>query len=198
MKVHTYVIATDAGSAPNYDPPFVTLAVCKPRIRRKANIGELVLAFSGKAVNEFEPHAVVWAGIVAEKMSFAEYWQDKRFDAKKPYGSRHPDNFYRPDGKQLVWVSNTTHGPEATTRDTGGLYVLIFNPSWRFGAHGPLLPEEFGLRMTVGRRGEPLIDMSEPQWRRLKSWLDKQLTISVSNARSENDSRPKRRSGCSA
>jgi hypothetical protein len=46
MRVHTYVIATDAGSAPNYDPPFVTLAVCKPRIRRKADIGELVLAFA--------------------------------------------------------------------------------------------------------------------------------------------------------
>ncbi|MBK7522567.1 MAG: hypothetical protein IPI75_21070 [Gammaproteobacteria bacterium] len=39
MRVHTYVIAVDAGSAPNYDPPFVTLAVCKPRIRRKAEIG---------------------------------------------------------------------------------------------------------------------------------------------------------------
>ncbi len=27
MRVHTYVIAADAGSAPNYDPPAVTLSV---------------------------------------------------------------------------------------------------------------------------------------------------------------------------
>ena len=51
MRVHTYVIATDAGSAPNYDAPFVTLAVCKPRIRMKAKCGDLVLAFAGKTLN---------------------------------------------------------------------------------------------------------------------------------------------------
>src|SRR6266481_3668348 len=96
MRVHTYVIATDAGSAPNYGPPFVTLAVCKPRIRRKAAIGDLVLAFAGRQVNPSEPHSVVWAGIVAEKMSFADYWSDRRFAGKKPGRSRLSDNFYRP------------------------------------------------------------------------------------------------------
>jgi Nucleotide modification associated domain 2 len=67
VRVHTYVIATDAGSAPNYDRPFATLAVCKPRIRRKAEIGELVLAFAGKDVNPTEPHSVVWAGVVSRR-----------------------------------------------------------------------------------------------------------------------------------
>lgn len=43
MRVHTYVIAVDSGGAPNYDAPAVTLAVCKPRIRKKARIGDLVL-----------------------------------------------------------------------------------------------------------------------------------------------------------
>jgi hypothetical protein len=33
----------------------------------KASIGELVLAFAGKAVNPHEPHTVVWAGVVSEK-----------------------------------------------------------------------------------------------------------------------------------
>jgi hypothetical protein len=46
MRVHRYVIATDAGSAPNYDPPAVTLAVCKPGIRKKAKVGDLVRAFA--------------------------------------------------------------------------------------------------------------------------------------------------------
>ncbi|WP_422613519.1 hypothetical protein [Pseudomonas knackmussii] len=66
MRVHTYVIATDAGSAPNYDPPAVTLAVCKPRIRKKAKVGDLVLAFAGSTVNPLSGHSVVWAGIVSE------------------------------------------------------------------------------------------------------------------------------------
>ena len=134
MRVNTYVIATDAGSAPNYDPPFVSLAVCKPRIRRKAGVGELVLAFAGRAVNPFEPHTVVWAGVIAARMPFADYWQDKRFAGKKPDRSAHPDNFYRPIDGGLAWVDNPTHGPEATQHDTSGLYVLLFEPAWRFRA----------------------------------------------------------------
>ena len=174
MRVHTYVIATDAGSAPNYDPPFVTLAVCKPRIRRKAAVGDLVLAFAGKDVNPFEPHTVVWAGIVVEKLTFAKYWTDERFVAKKPGRNARPDNFYRPVGDNLAWVPNTTHGPEATEHDINGLYVLAFDPAWRFGAHGPLMPEEFGLRMNGGRRGERLVELSDGTWDRFEAWLDDQ------------------------
>ena len=172
MRVHTYVIATDAGSAPNYDRPFVTLAVCKPRIRRKAEIGELVLAFAGKEVNPTEPHSVVWAGVVTEKMSFSEYWNDRRFAGKKPDKSEHPDNFYRPVDGGLLWVQNDVHDADATNHDIGGKFVLAFSPSWRFGAHGPLMPIEFDLRMVGGRRGERVVDLSEPEWKRLRVWLD--------------------------
>ncbi len=173
MRVHTYVIAVDAGSAPNYDPPFVTLAVCKPRIRRKAEIGEVVLAFAGKDVNPTEPHTVVWAGVVSEKLSFADYWNDRRFATKKPDKSDHPDNFYRPVDGGLLWVQNDVHGPDATNHDTGGKFVLGFSPSWRFGAHGPLMPIEFDLRMVGGRRGERVADLTESEWKRLRAWLDK-------------------------
>ena len=185
MRVHTYVIATDAGSAPNYDPPFVTLAVCKPVIRRKASIGDLVLAFAGKPVNPYEPHAVVWAGVVTERMTFSDYWSDPRFAGKKPDRCPRPDNFYRPtpDGG-LLWVDNRVHGPEATTHDTGGIYVLAFNPSWRFGANGPVLPESFGLRMTNGRRGQHVTDLSGPEWQHLEAWLDGQSELETSTSSS--------------
>jgi hypothetical protein len=181
MRVHTYVIATDAGSAPNYDPPLTTLAVCKPIIRRKASVGDLVLAFAGKPVNPHEPHTVVWAGVVAEKLTFAEYWNDPRFAGKKPDHCPRPDNFYRPteDGG-LLWVENPVHGPEAAQHDTNGLYVLVFDPAWRFGAHGPVLPDSFGLRMTGARRGQRVTDLSGSEWRRLKVWLDGQSHLDTS------------------
>ena len=197
MRIHTYVIATDAGSAPNYDPPFTTLAVCKPRIRRKANVGELVLAFAGKSVNPYEPHSVVWAGVVAEKFTFADYWNDKRFQAKKPDRCTRPDNFYRPttDGG-LLWVENPVHGPEATQHDTDGLYVLAFNPSWRFGANGPPLPTEFGLRMTHGRRGERVMDLSDAERRRLETWLEQQTALTTPAPRSNRACPPSQRNRC--
>jgi len=185
MRVHTYVIATDVGSAPNYDAPFVTLAVCKPRIRRKANIGELVLAFAGKAVNPHEPHSVVWAGVVSEKLEFSEYWNDKRFATKKPTRCAYPDNFYRPtSGGGLLWVDNPVHGPDAARHDTNGQFVLVFEPSWHFGASGPLLPERFGLRMTHGRRGERIADATASEWQGLIDWLNGQSADVVDQSKS--------------
>ena len=47
MKLWRYVIRNNDGSAPNYDPPFTALAICKPRIRKGARPGDLVLAFCG-------------------------------------------------------------------------------------------------------------------------------------------------------
>lgn len=184
MRVHTYVIATDAGSAPNYDPPFVTLAVCTPRIRKKAEIGDLVIAFAGKQISPLQPHRVVWAGIVAEKMSFADYWNDLRFAGKKPDRSDHPDNFYRPVNGGLLWVENTVHGVEETDHDTGGQFVLGFYPAWRFGGFGPLMPQWFDLRMVSGRRVERLVELSEFEWQRLRIWLDGHSRIASSPARS--------------
>lgn len=179
MRAHTYVIATDAGSAPNYDPPAVTLAVCKPRIRKKAKVGDIVLAFAGSAVNPTSSHSVVWAGIVSEVLTIAEYWNDARFASKKPDRSKVSDNFYKPTEEGgFIWQHNCVHNCEALEHDTGGLNVLVFNQAWRFGGFGPPLPEEFGLRM-VGRRGERVADLNDVEWQRLETWLNAQSQVTV-------------------
>jgi hypothetical protein len=63
MYVWTYVITYDEGGAPNFEPPATTLTVCKPRIRRAAERGDVVLAFNGARLNPAEPHSVRWAGV---------------------------------------------------------------------------------------------------------------------------------------
>jgi hypothetical protein len=174
VRIHTYVIAVDAGSAPNYDPPFVTLTVCKPRIRRKAAIGDCVLAFAGVGVNPSDPHAVVWAGVVTEIIPLDEYWSDPRFSGKKPDRTPLPDNFYRPTRNGLQQVPNPIHGQDSVARDIGGINALVFDPAWGFGAYGPRLPAEFGLRMVGGRRGERICELAHKEWQALRSWLDAQ------------------------
>ena len=181
MKVRAYVIATDAGSAPNYDPPCTTLAVCKPRIRQAASLGDLVLAYAGSDVNPHDPHTVVWAGLVSEKLTFAQYWNDQRFRNKKPDRSATPDNFYRPVDGGLLQVPNRVHGPENFNRDTGGLFVLAFEPSWHFGANGPRMPTEFGLRVPMtARRAGRVAELTDAEWLRLEAWLTEQEPLSVS------------------
>lgn len=170
MRVFTYVQVYDGGSAPNYEPPAVTLAVCKPRIRMAARPGDLVLAFSGRRLG-VDPHGVRWAGVVAEKLTFAEYWADNRFAGKKPDVSASPDNIYRPSADGLVQVPNVTHGPDATKTDTDGQYVLVFGTSCRFGDTAPVMPQNFGLRMATGRRGHRLAELPAGVWSVLRDWL---------------------------
>jgi hypothetical protein len=97
MKVWTYVITVDRGAAPNFEPPETTLTVCKPGIRKWAKPGDVVLAFNGKRLNSTDTDSVRWAGVVSEVISLTDYWNDPRFDMKKPGGRPGtPDNIYRP------------------------------------------------------------------------------------------------------
>jgi Nucleotide modification associated domain 2 len=176
MDLYCYVIATDAGSAPNYDLPFTTLAICKPRIRASAQLGDAVLTFTGSDESR-EPHAVRWAGVIKEKLSFADYWNDQRFAKKKPGKCEHPDNLYQPHpgGEGFVQIPNKVHGPEATRKDTGGQFVLVFDPVWRFVGGSPVLPADFGFRMlTNARRGHHKHTLDSAAWRRLRGWLNDQ------------------------
>ncbi len=173
MDIWTYVITHDSGSAPNFEPPATTLAICKPRIRKYAKKGEVVLAFNGATLNRNEPHSVCWAGVVAEIIPYAKYWRDPRFGNKKPGRSKRPDNIYEPtDDEGLKQVRNNSHLPRDISKDTGGKNVLVLRPSWYFGVRVAVLPVHFGLRMGNGRRGERKTTLSALRWRILQRWLD--------------------------
>lgn len=173
MKAFAYVIVADSGAAPNFDAPMATLAICKPQIRLRAQLGDLVLAFTGRTLSP-EPHGVCWAGVVKDKLTFAEYWADPAFAPKKPGISSTPDNIYRPSDKdgKFIQLSNTSHGPDGLNRDIGGRFVLAFDPTWYFGAAAPILPAKFGLRMIKKRRGHCETQLSSSEWATLRRWLD--------------------------
>jgi Nucleotide modification associated domain 2 len=176
MDLYCYVIATDAGSAPNYDPPFTTLAICKPKIRSSANVGDAVLAFTG-ANESRERHAVRWAGVIKEKLSFPDYWADGRFAKKKPGKCKKPDNMYQPHpgGQGFLQIPNDVHGPESLGKDVGGHFALIFDPVWRFAGGTPVMPADFGFRMLENaRRGHRVHTLNSADWRKLRDWLNEQ------------------------
>lgn len=132
-----------------------TLAVCKPAIRRRAELGDLVVALNGRDLGE--PDKVRWAGVVKEKLGFGQYWHDLRFEGR-------PDNIYRPDAKgKFEHVGGMFHASEEHhRRDLGGCHVLVFERWWRFGDDGPAAPE--GLRMTRGRRNHKVADGVSMEW----------------------------------
>jgi putative DNA base modification enzyme with NMAD domain len=177
-KLWRYVIADDDGSAPNYDPPFTTLAICKPRIRKRAERGDAILAFAGRSISRDDPHKVVWAGWVKEMLTFEEYWADSRFQSKKPRATKVPDNIYRPGRCGLVQVRNRIHGRESVRRDCSGEFVLVLKPVWWLNPDLSSLPEQFSsLRLSrKNRRGHRVSRIGPSLAAELNDWLKSRAT----------------------
>jgi hypothetical protein len=74
MKLYTYCLRYDYGSAPNPYWGICTLVICKPVIRRTADIGDWVVGFcSASFENNKYPRHIVYAMKVTDKMTMKEY-----------------------------------------------------------------------------------------------------------------------------
>lgn len=174
MKAYRYVVDHDYGHAPNYDAPVVTLALCKPSIRRRAAVGDLIVGFQGRKVGG-DPHAVRWAGIVSERLPFADYWNDTRFDSKKPTSTNRGDNIYFDEGGRLRQIWNRIHSPADAKKDLGGTYVLCLERAWRFDSRtAQRMPAEIDLSIALPfRRGHRVTSLSKSQLDRIVAWFEK-------------------------
>lgn len=112
MKLFSYVIPRDFGFAPNPFHGVCTLATCKPKIRKAAKIDDWVIGTGSKGYDL--EGKLVYAMQVSEVLTFDQYWNDARFENKKPNlrGSlklRLGDNIYHhaPDGKK--WMQEDSH-----------------------------------------------------------------------------------------
>lgn len=144
-RLHTYVVVTDLGIAPNPFHGVCTLAVCKPVIRRTARVGDWILGTGSKARGL--QGCAVYAMQVAEILDFEAYWHDPRFHAKRPDPAGSPS---RQAGDNLHWFDPATgdwntvpgayHNAWHRERDLQGRQVLI---GWDFvywGSEGPPVP----------------------------------------------------------
>lgn len=139
--IYRYVVRYDAGTAPNPFNGWCTLAICKPRIRKAARVGDWVIGFRALNLGNVRTDYghVLYAMQVAESLTFAEYWNDRRFVSRRPSRENlQPDNFYRPmispiGEPTLAWVPNRVHESDASARDLSGKCVLVATKFWYFG-----------------------------------------------------------------
>ena len=158
-RLHTYVVATDLGLAPNPFHGVCTLAVCKPVIRRTASVGDWILG-TGSKTRGHQGRAV-YAMQVAETLDFETYWRDPRFHAKRPDPAGSPsrragDNLHWFDPADRAWntVPGSYHdGAWHRARDLRGRQVLI---AWDFvywGGEGPPVPPCADVNVVCSGRG---------------------------------------------
>lgn len=142
--LYAYAITRDFGFAPNPFHGNCTLATCKPRIRKSANVGDWVLGIGGASLKSVQKKCILLMK-VTETISFNDYWTDPRFSIKKPVrnGSHvHMlgDNIYHQDDTN-AWIQEDSHHSNADgsfnmtnlKRDTRSDQVLISDYFYYFG-----------------------------------------------------------------
>lgn len=153
MHLFSYKVVYDIGFAPNPFHGVCTLATCKPRIRKNADVGDWVLGVGSAAQGALGQ--LVYAMEVGEKLTFDDYWNDARFQRKKAdrRGSlkyRYGDNVYHQAVNGEWLQSDCRHSLETgepnadhVKRDTSADAVLVASRFTYWGGKGPRLPKEF-------------------------------------------------------
>lgn len=151
MRIFSYIVRYDVGFAPNPFYGFCTLATCKPKIRKAAQVGDWVIG-TGSASRR-DSGKLVFAMRVDETITFDTYWNDCRFAVKRPRMQGNlkqtvGDNIYHRDTPTESWQQEDSRHTRAdgtpnlnhVKRDTATEVVLVSKHFSYFGSHGPAVP----------------------------------------------------------
>lgn len=176
-RVFTYILAVDSGYAPNPFHRWLTLACCKPRIRKRAAVGDWIVGITPA----WHGHKLAYAMRVDDVLPFERYWRDPRFRRKRPRWTdeisveRVGDNCYEPMGdgefRQRRCCHSHADGREhegTMTRDLSGVNALVSRHFCYFGATAIELPDD--LAFAIPGRGHR-VRFDEDRRRALLAWL---------------------------
>lgn len=167
MKLFRYILLHDAGMAPCSDDGLLTLAVCKPRIRSAAKVGDWIAGFCPVSANvtlKRPPGMLAYIGQVRETLWVGEYERRHSTRADAIYRERADGSFYR---KRPTYHDNA----DAIRKDlSAGVLILEPESTWYFGNRPLALPDEF-LPLAARGVGHKVNGVSEAQIASLVSWL---------------------------
>ena len=178
---HCYKMTWDTGSAPNPYHDVLTLAICKPGIRKHSQVGDWISGWTGKNVHGKDKHIrhfdnpqLIYLARIKEKLKFEEYWE--KFPLKRPqiigynqgssikktcggiskvanaiYNSG--DNIYKPigNGKFQQLENGNGHDEKNMERDLKGEFVLICEEFYYYGVDNALDVSKDIFNVTVPR-----------------------------------------------
>lgn len=167
-RIYRYILADDHGIAPCPVDGLISLATCKPTIRRMATAGDWVLGFRPGSL---ERGLLLWGGRVGEVMSHGDY--ERRHRGR-------PDAVYRerPDGGYDRLNPRYHPAEKDMVRDLSGP-VLLFDPAASVYLHGQSIPLPPGVaHLAAAGRGHRVNGTREDDVKQLEAWIS-ELTQSV-------------------
>jgi hypothetical protein len=172
--LYSYCIPTDGGAAPNPFWGICTLAICKPVIRRVAQLGDWIVGTGSKEVG-FD-NMVVYAMEVTQKFSMKEYdayckeelpkkipnWRGPTY--KERVGDCIYDFSYEP-----ARIRRGVHNEDNRSTDMGGKSVLLSAHFYYFGEHPVILPKSL---LPIVKQGQAHKSVSNhPYFESFLSWI---------------------------
>lgn len=85
--IYLYKLTCDNGGAPCVHHALLSLAICKPDIRKAANMGDWIIGFGGKSVPDLKDRLIYIAKVTSVEEDGA-YYKDARYRGR-------PDRIYR-------------------------------------------------------------------------------------------------------
>ena len=194
-RVYLYKLTSDRGGAPcalepaGREEPLLTLAICKPAIRRTAQPGDRVVGITSHALEKSDGYpllSVVYAAVVAEGVEARDY-----FSKAAEFRDR-PDciyQFHQQNGRASHAGRSQLHRGDAHLLKDLGSYpyyrngrVLACRDFRYFGAHAVQIPKRLALlrvaAQTLGQGHRVYAEM-DPEWREMDAlfrWLWKKPT----------------------
>jgi hypothetical protein len=156
-KLYSYKMRHDTRFAPNPLFGVLTLATCKPSMRRNMQIGNWIAGWTSKTLKNFPTNIgeerLIYLARVTKKLTYPEYWE--QYPEKRPgnwddphVDSYHGDNIYEPapncipaplNPNTFILHENSHHKtPEKKVKDLKGGYVLICEEFYYFSCLTPL------------------------------------------------------------
>lgn len=167
IRLFSYKMTNDTGFAPNPFGGCLTLATCKPGIRRSKAVGDWIAGFtSGKLCGHpAGEEKLVYLMQATRKLPLAAYFLDPAYKSKLPvrggngvqnvgdniYRPLHPDAVNPTDFEQLP---NPHHSEGDKGHDVGGMNALVSEKFAYFGREALYIPPEYRPVVPRGQSGQ--------------------------------------------
>lgn len=145
MTYWVYKLTYDTGAAPHARGGLLSLAICKPRIREGAVVGDVIFGFSGRSRRVNRGKRLIYVAEVTEKMARpGEYYERPQYRGRW-------DCIYERVRDRLAWR------PGSLTHAEGKFRAKDLGPAPRYHRAVVLLSDQFrylGIEGTMDHAGK--------------------------------------------
>ena len=190
MRLFSYKLTNDSGFAPNPFFGALTVATCKPRIRKSKRVGDWIAGFTsrelcGDAVGE---ERLIYLMQVTDKILISEYFSRPDFQNKIPDLSRKEfvyqagDNIYKLQDNDFIQLPNRNHTLDHKFHDLSGEFVLVSTKFYYFGREPLPIPDHLRPEVPMGQSAHGSLTHNPERATEFINFVTKNSEVGVRNA----------------